>query len=166
MKVASPDRLGRALTEVLELLDWLRQNQVEVIGLRESIDQDSAMGRADVALAHRLRGDGAGRGYTANAPARWTLVGPHRHDNLVAFQQHPPDLHLGPRRDSADCLRGRITGPPNQRCSWPMLRCLGNNGQRLRVMRDKDVNTMPADTSSCPVGGVKGAEKGLLKMSP
>ena len=37
---------------------------------------------------------------------------PHRHDNRVALQQHPPDLHLGSRGDSADGLRGRITGLP------------------------------------------------------
>ena len=43
--------LGRSLTEVLELLGWLRENQVEVISLRESINQDSAMGRAMLYLA-------------------------------------------------------------------------------------------------------------------
>ena len=43
VKVAALDRLGRSLTEVL---GWLRENQVEVISLRESIDQDRAMGRA------------------------------------------------------------------------------------------------------------------------
>ena len=51
VKVAALDRLGRSLTEVLELLGWLRENQVEVISLRESIDQDSAMGRAMLHLA-------------------------------------------------------------------------------------------------------------------
>ena len=45
VKVAALDRLGRSLTEVLELLGWLREKGVEVISLRESIDQDSAMGR-------------------------------------------------------------------------------------------------------------------------
>ena len=30
----------------MELLGWLRENGVEIIRLRESIDQDSAMGRA------------------------------------------------------------------------------------------------------------------------
>ena len=38
VKVAALDRLGRSLTEVLELLGWLRENHVEVISLRESID--------------------------------------------------------------------------------------------------------------------------------
>ena len=52
----------------------------------------------------------AGRGDTANAPARRPLVGPHRHDDRTAFQQHPPDMHLGPRKDSADGLRRGITG--------------------------------------------------------
>ena len=51
MKVTALDRLGRSLTEVLELLGWLRESQVEVISLRESIDQDSAMGRAMLHLA-------------------------------------------------------------------------------------------------------------------
>ena len=51
VKVTALDRLGRSLTEVLELLGWLRENQVEVISLRESIDQDSAMGRAMLHLA-------------------------------------------------------------------------------------------------------------------
>ena len=51
VKVTALDRLGRSLTEVLELLGWLRDNQVEAISLRESIDQDSAMGRAMLHLA-------------------------------------------------------------------------------------------------------------------
>ena len=42
VKVAALDRLGRSLTEVLDLLGWLRENEVEIISLRESIDQDSA----------------------------------------------------------------------------------------------------------------------------
>ena len=76
MKVAALDRLGRSLTEVLELLGWLRENQVEVISLRESIDQGSAMGRAmlhlDIVFAEMERdlardrtagGAGAGKGH-------------------------------------------------------------------------------------------------------
>ena len=51
LKVVALDRLGRSLTEVLELLGWLRENGVEIISLRESIDQDSAMGRAMLHLA-------------------------------------------------------------------------------------------------------------------
>ena len=128
VKVAALDRLGRSLTEVLELLGWLREKGVEIISLRESIDQDSAMGRAmlhlvivfaemerDLArertLAGLERGKGdrqtprtaqggqpeAGRGDTEHAPARRPLLGPHRHDNRVALQQHSPDLHLGSR---------------------------------------------------------------------
>ena len=38
VEVAALDRLGPSLTEVLELLGWLRENQVEVISLREFID--------------------------------------------------------------------------------------------------------------------------------
>ena len=126
VKVVALDRLGRSLTEVLELLGWLRENGVEIISLRESIDQDSAMGRAMLHL-HRIRRDGArpgpgadacgagageghgqapraaqggqpeaGRGDTEHAPARRPLMEPHCHDNRVALQQHPPDLHLGP----------------------------------------------------------------------
>ena len=48
VKVATLDRLGRSLTE---LLGWLREKGVEIISLRESIDQDSAMGRAMLHLA-------------------------------------------------------------------------------------------------------------------
>ena len=116
VKVAALDRLGRSLTEVLELLGWLRERGVEVISLRESIDQDSAMGRAmlhlaivfaemerDLARERTLaglerKGHGqapwaaqggqpeAGRGDTDHAPAGRPLLGPHRHDNRVALQ--------------------------------------------------------------------------------
>ena len=141
VKVAALDRLGRSLTEVLELLGWLRENGVEIVSLRESVDQDSAMGRAMLHLAivfaemerdlarertlaglERVRATGkhigrrkgvsrkACRGDTEHAPARRPLVGPHRHDNRVALQQHPPDLHLGPPRDSADGFRRGIIG--------------------------------------------------------
>ena len=51
VKVEALERLGRSLIEALELLGWLRENQVEVISLRESIDEDSAMGRAMLHLA-------------------------------------------------------------------------------------------------------------------
>ena len=51
MTVAALDHIGRSLTEVLELLGWLRDNQVEVISLWESIDQDSAMGLVMLHLA-------------------------------------------------------------------------------------------------------------------
>ena len=53
VKVAALDRLGRSLTEVLELLGWLRENGVEIVSLRESVDQDSAMGRAMLHLVSR-----------------------------------------------------------------------------------------------------------------
>ena len=126
VKVAALDRLSQSLTEVLELLVWLRQNQVEVISLGESINQESAMGRAmlhlaivfaemerDLARGKRLRA-GAGKGHrqspraaqggqpevcrgdSEHALARRPLLGPHRHGNRVALQQHPPDLHLEP----------------------------------------------------------------------
>ena len=51
VKVTALDRLGRSLTEVLDLLGWLSENGVEIISLRESVDQDSAMGRAMLHLA-------------------------------------------------------------------------------------------------------------------
>ena len=147
VKVAALDHLARSVTEVLELLGWLRENQVEVISLRESIDQNSAMDRAmlhlaivfaemerDLARERTAGGDQghwqalrtaqgshpeAGRGDPEHAAAPWTLVGPHRYDNQVAVQQHPPDLHLGSRRDSADGLRRGITGPPGCGGGWP-----------------------------------------------
>ena len=46
VNVAPLDRLAQSLTEVLDLLGWIRENGVEIISLRESIDQDSAIGRA------------------------------------------------------------------------------------------------------------------------
>ena len=39
VKVAALNRLDRSLSEVLEPRGWLRENEVEVISLRESIDQ-------------------------------------------------------------------------------------------------------------------------------
>ena len=76
VKVAALDRLARSVTEVLELLGWLRENGVEVISLRESIDQNSAMGRAmlhlaivfaemerDLARERTAGGAGAGQGH-------------------------------------------------------------------------------------------------------
>ena len=51
VKVAALDRLGRSLTEGLELPGWLRETEVDIISLRESIGQDSAMGREMLHLA-------------------------------------------------------------------------------------------------------------------
>ena len=45
VKVAVLDRLGRALTEVLDLLGWLRENEVEIISLRESMLTRPTSGR-------------------------------------------------------------------------------------------------------------------------
>ena len=140
VKVAALDRLGRSLTEVLELLGWLPENGVEIVSLRESVDHDSGMGRAMLHLDHGLRGDGvracpgayaggagarkgywqapravqgrqpeAGRGDTEHAPARRPHMGPDRHYNRIALQQHPPDLYLESRGDSAVRLRRGIT---------------------------------------------------------
>ena len=62
VKVAALNRLGRSLSEVLEPRGWLRENEVEVISLRESIDQvtvsssaaaRSTWGRPPVGLAAR-----------------------------------------------------------------------------------------------------------------
>ena len=53
VKVAELDRMGRSAEEVL---GWLRENKVEIISLRESIDQDSA------ALYRSLRPHCAGPG--------------------------------------------------------------------------------------------------------
>ena len=38
------------------------------------------------------------------------------------------------RRDSADCLRGLITGPPGSRRIWPEPRGLGDDGTGFREM--------------------------------
>ncbi len=51
MKVAELDRLGPSVTEALGSLGGLRQNQVEVISVRESIDVSKALGRAMLQLA-------------------------------------------------------------------------------------------------------------------
>ena len=59
VKVAALDRLGRSLTEGLELPGWLRETEVDIISLRESIGQDSAMGAGDAAPGHRIHRDGA-----------------------------------------------------------------------------------------------------------
>ena len=48
VKVAALNRLGRSLSEVLEPLGWLRENEVEVISLRESIDQVTVSSSAAV----------------------------------------------------------------------------------------------------------------------
>ena len=82
VKVTALDRLGRSLTEVLD-----RQAHWPAQGSQPE----------------------AGRGDSEYAPARRPLVGSHRHDNRVAFQQHPPDLHLESRRDSAVGFRRMIT---------------------------------------------------------
>ena len=48
VKVAALNRLGRSLSEVLEPRGWLRENEVEVISLRESIDQVTVSSSAAV----------------------------------------------------------------------------------------------------------------------
>ena len=82
VKVAALDRLGRSLTEVLELLGWLRENGVEIISLRESIGQDSAMGRAMLHLAivfaemeRDLGGRECWRGWSGSKPPASTSAG-------------------------------------------------------------------------------------------
>ena len=183
------DRLGRLLTEVLELLGWLRENEVEVISLRESIDQDSAIGRAMLHLAivfaemerdlarertlaglERVKATGKLLGrrkgvsrkraeeITEHAPSQWTFLGSHFHDNRTVLQQYTPDLHLGPRGDSADRFRGGITGPLGHGMICQELCCLGNNGQRLECRRCKGMNTVRADTSYCPLARSKVAK--------
>ena len=49
VKEAALDGLGGSLTEVSELLGWLRDNGVEIASLRESVDQDSAQRQQIVA---------------------------------------------------------------------------------------------------------------------
>ena len=58
VKVAALDRLGRSLTEVLELLGWLRENQRrnhQPPGVHRPGQRHRP---GDAALGHRLRGDG------------------------------------------------------------------------------------------------------------
>ena len=163
VKVAALDRLGRSLPEVLGLLGWLREKGVEVVSLRESIDQDSATGRVMLHLAivfaeterdlarertlaglERVKATGkhlgrrkgsqseAGRRGPEHAVAPWTLVGPHRYDNRATLRQCPPVLHLESRRDSADGLRGRITGPESVSRELAEPYGLGDDGRWLR----------------------------------
>ena len=51
IKVAELDRLGPSVTEALGSLGGLRQKQVEVISVRESIDVSNPLGRAMLQLA-------------------------------------------------------------------------------------------------------------------
>ena len=123
---------------------------VETVSLRESIDQDSAMGRAMLHLAivfaemerdlarartmaglERVKATGKhlGRRKGVSRKRAEEIQNMRQRDSLswgriatitgFALQQHPPDLHLGHRRDSADRLRRRITGPSWRRWSWP-----------------------------------------------
>ena len=51
VKVAALDRLIRSLTEVMKLLNWLRERDAEFISPLVSIDQESAMGRTILRLS-------------------------------------------------------------------------------------------------------------------
>ena len=59
IKVAGLDRLGTSVTEALGSLGGLRQNQVEIISVRGSIDVSNAFGPGDAAVGRRLRESGA-----------------------------------------------------------------------------------------------------------
>ena len=87
VKVAALDRLGRSLTEVLELLGWLRENGVEIISLRESIDQDSAMGRAML--------------HWPSSSRRWSATWPGRERLRGLSGSRPPASTSGGARGSA-----------------------------------------------------------------
>ena len=107
VKVAALDRLGRSLTEVLDLLGWLRENQVEAISLRESIDQDSAMG-GDAAPRHRLRGDGARPGPGENTGG----AGAGKCHRLAPVQRQlllpVPSIILAGSPPVSDCAAGPL----------------------------------------------------------
>ena len=153
VQVAALDRLGRSLTEVLELLGWLRENQVEVISLRESIDQDSAMGRAmlhlTIVLAEMER-DLARESMLAGLE-RVKATGKHLGWRKGVSRKRAEEIRNMRQRDG---LRGRITCSPRHGRIWLATRCLGNNGQRLRLKGYKEVKTIPAHISSCPPGEV------------
>ena len=76
------------------------------------------------------------------------LMEPYSHDNRVVLQWHPPDLHLGPGRDSADGPRGRIIGPPGCRGSWPSRTDWATNGHRLRFKGYSEDPAKPGGWSS------------------
>ena len=127
VKVAALDRLGRSLTEVLELLGWLRENGVEIISLRESIDQDSAMGRAMLHLAivfAEMESDLA-RERTLAGLERVKATGKHLGRRKGISRKRAEEIQSMRRRDGLSWGRiATITGLPSSSirriCTWDL----------------------------------------------
>ena len=127
VKVTALDRLGRSLTEVLELLGWLRENQVEVVSLRESIDQDSAMGRAMLHLAivfAEMERDLA-RERTLAGLERVRATGKHIGRRKGVSRKRAEEIQNMRRRDGLSWGRiATITGLPSSSvrriCTWDL----------------------------------------------
>ena len=116
VKVAALDRLGRSLTEVLELLGWLRENQVEVISLRESIDQDSAMGRAmlHLAIVFAEMARDLARGRTLAGLERVKATGKHLGRRKGVSRKRAEEIQNMRQRDGLSWGRiATITGLPS-----------------------------------------------------
>ena len=127
VKVVALDRLGRSLTEVLELLGWLRENGVEIISLRESIDQDSAMGRAMLHLAilfAEMERDLA-RERTVAGLERVKATGKHLGRRKGVSRKRAEEIQNMRQRDGLSWSRiATITGLPSSSirriCTWDL----------------------------------------------
>ena len=125
VKVAALGRLGRSLTEVLELLGWLRENDIEIVSLRESVDQDSTMGRAMLHLAivfAEMERDLA-RERTLAGLARVRATGKHLGRRKVVSRKRAEEIQSMRQRDGLSWGRiATITGLPSSSirriCTW------------------------------------------------
>ena len=127
VKVAALDRLGRSLTEVLELLGWPRENEVEIISLRESIDQDSAWGGRCCTWPSSSRrwsatwsGRERWRGWSGSKPPASTSVGARG-----VSRKRAEEIQQMRRRDGLSWGRiATITGLPfssiRRICTWDL----------------------------------------------
>ena len=127
VKVAALDRLGRSPSEVLELLGWLRENGVEIVSLRESVDQDSAMGRAMLHLAivfAEMERDLA-RERTLAGLERVRATGKHLGRRKGVSRKRAEEIQNMRRRDGLSWGRiATITGLPSSSirriCTWDL----------------------------------------------
>ena len=86
--------LGRSLTEVLELLAWLRENVMEGDLARERIL--AGLDRVRATVKHLGRHKDVSRKRGEDIQNRRQRAGPGRNDYRAAVQYNPPYLHPGP----------------------------------------------------------------------